>query len=231
MATTTTNIGLTKPAYADDADIAVINGNMDILDTKIGAVGNTDLQSQVTTLNSNVAILNGGVPTQELTGDLNNVLTPGTYLVNNNCTNKPPLLSGGKLVVECGNSSNYIRQTYYGGYNIDIYTRTRYWANNGWMWNSWKEVTNENLTYTKEITHVYSIEANSTVNWNPRNDDGFSVTGYTPIGIVGYKTNNFDAVPMHISVNNENYGMLLRNIKASAITNASMTYVVLYIKS
>lgn len=50
MATTTTNLGLTKPAYADDADIAVINGNMDILDTKIGAVGNTDIQSQITTL-------------------------------------------------------------------------------------------------------------------------------------------------------------------------------------
>lgn len=33
MATTTTNLGLTKPAYADTADIAVINANMDKIDT------------------------------------------------------------------------------------------------------------------------------------------------------------------------------------------------------
>lgn len=33
MATTTTNLGLTKPAYSDTADIAVINANMDKIDT------------------------------------------------------------------------------------------------------------------------------------------------------------------------------------------------------
>lgn len=38
MATTTTNLGLTKPAYADTADIDVINGNMDILDGAVNAV-------------------------------------------------------------------------------------------------------------------------------------------------------------------------------------------------
>lgn len=76
MATTTTNLGLTKPAYADDADIAVINGNMDILDTKIGAVGNTDLQSQVTTLNSNT------VKYQTPTSDANTFLD-GITIVSN----------------------------------------------------------------------------------------------------------------------------------------------------
>lgn len=35
MATKTTNYNLTKPAYDEDADIAVINKNMDIIDTKM----------------------------------------------------------------------------------------------------------------------------------------------------------------------------------------------------
>ena len=72
MATTTTNLGLTKPAYADDADIAVINGNMDILDTKIGAVGNTDLQSQVTTLNTNLANIITSFSTSSIAIDIPN---------------------------------------------------------------------------------------------------------------------------------------------------------------
>ena len=33
MATTTTNLGLTKPAGTDEVDIAVINANMDTIDT------------------------------------------------------------------------------------------------------------------------------------------------------------------------------------------------------
>lgn len=36
MATTTPNIGLTRPGYTDDVDITVLNGNFTIIDTKIG---------------------------------------------------------------------------------------------------------------------------------------------------------------------------------------------------
>lgn len=55
MATSTTNLGLTKPAGTDKIRIAQINGNMDILDEKIGAVGNTSLQAQVTSQNQAIA--------------------------------------------------------------------------------------------------------------------------------------------------------------------------------
>lgn len=48
MATTTQNLGLIKPAGTDKIRIAQINSNMDTLDAKIGAVGNTPLQTQVT---------------------------------------------------------------------------------------------------------------------------------------------------------------------------------------
>ena len=54
MASTTTNIGLTKPAGTDQALISAINGNMDIIDTKMGAVGNTSVQSQITSLSDQI---------------------------------------------------------------------------------------------------------------------------------------------------------------------------------
>ena len=56
MASTTTNIGLTKPAGTDQALISAINGNMDIIDTKMGAVGNTSVQSQITSLSDQIAV-------------------------------------------------------------------------------------------------------------------------------------------------------------------------------
>lgn len=40
MATKTTNYNLVKPAYDEDADIAVINANMDIIDTKMKEIEN-----------------------------------------------------------------------------------------------------------------------------------------------------------------------------------------------
>ena len=38
MSTTTTNLGLVKPAYSDAGDIAVINSNMDTIDTAFGNI-------------------------------------------------------------------------------------------------------------------------------------------------------------------------------------------------
>ena len=55
MASTTPNIGLTLPAGTEGWKRSVINGNFTILDTKIGAVGNTSLQSQINTLSSQLA--------------------------------------------------------------------------------------------------------------------------------------------------------------------------------
>ena len=65
MASTTTNIGLTKPAGTDQALISAINGNMDIIDTKMGAVGNTSVQSQITSLSDQIATK---TPSQSVTG-------------------------------------------------------------------------------------------------------------------------------------------------------------------
>ena len=73
MASTTTNIGLTKPAGTDQALISAINGNMDIIDTKMGAVGNTSVQSQITSLSDQIATKYGEIATNityEISGNI-----------------------------------------------------------------------------------------------------------------------------------------------------------------
>lgn len=66
MSSTTTNLGLTKTTAAETigqtwAASNESGGNFDIIDTKMGAVGNTSLQAQVTALNSKIARTNVGV--------------------------------------------------------------------------------------------------------------------------------------------------------------------------
>jgi len=57
LATTTQNLALIKPAGTDKIRIAQINSNMDTIDAKMGAVGNTPLQTQVTDAAAKIAKL------------------------------------------------------------------------------------------------------------------------------------------------------------------------------
>lgn len=68
MATNTTNLHLIKPAGSERVQISQINQNMDILDEKIGAVGNTSVQSQVNSLKNQVA-------TTQITNEYSTVLS------------------------------------------------------------------------------------------------------------------------------------------------------------
>ena len=57
----TTNLNLVKPAGTDYALVSVINGNMDIIDSKVGAIpANESAQSQITALNDHIANLQNG---------------------------------------------------------------------------------------------------------------------------------------------------------------------------
>lgn len=97
MASTTPNIGLTLPTGTEGWKRSVINGNFMILDTKIGAVGNTSLQSQINTLSSNLTIksyeftnigFNAGdvgiravQQSKDLTSDINTYGTPISAII------------------------------------------------------------------------------------------------------------------------------------------------------
>ena len=71
MATTTTNLGLTKPAYADAADIAIINSNMDIIDSNIKS-----LQDMTATHISQIGSLQDSV--SDLQSDITDLQKPGS---------------------------------------------------------------------------------------------------------------------------------------------------------
>jgi hypothetical protein len=126
MATTTTNIGLTKPATSESASILVINDNMDTIDTKMGAVGNTSLQSQVTTLDGKV--------TPKGTANLNTATEAGKYYYASGTTNSPNANYSGSVNVIPA-SSDIIYQ-----FAIDTTSNayTRVYKNSAWT--SWNQL-------------------------------------------------------------------------------------------
>lgn len=54
--TPTPNLGLRIPVGTDPASVDDINYNSNLLDTKLGAIGNDSVQDQITTLNNNLKI-------------------------------------------------------------------------------------------------------------------------------------------------------------------------------
>jgi len=52
--TPTPNIGLKRPLGTDPASVDDINYNSNLIDTKLGPVGNTSVQAQINELNSNL---------------------------------------------------------------------------------------------------------------------------------------------------------------------------------
>jgi len=77
MATSTTNLGLIKPAGSDKIRIAQINQNSDTLDAAIGPVGATSLQTQMNNVQDALAII--------ANGDTHPAITAGQFVyVKNN---------------------------------------------------------------------------------------------------------------------------------------------------
>lgn len=85
MSSTTPNLGLTKTTAAETIgqNWAASNdsgGNFDIIDTKMGAVGNTSLQAQVTALSSQIVSMPYFGAVQNKTISLNQ--TSGFYVAD-----------------------------------------------------------------------------------------------------------------------------------------------------
>ena len=69
MSDTTTNLGLVLPTYLEDADIDVINGNMEKLDTAVASKANTADLADVATSGAYADLT--GIPTVDATLDAN----------------------------------------------------------------------------------------------------------------------------------------------------------------
>ena len=95
MASSTTNLGLIKPAGNEKIRIAQINQNSDTIDNAIGAVGSTSLQAQVSAIEDGIAIV--------ANGDSHVAITAGQFVyVRNNTHN----LAEGLYVASANVSAN-----------------------------------------------------------------------------------------------------------------------------
>lgn len=121
MATNTTNFNLSKPAYADTADIAVINSNMDKVDTSLQGLG-TGL-AIISNANTHVAITSG----QYVYVHGHGSLAEGLYTAKSNISANATLstsnlqaVSGGGLNALNSKLASYQVRTY----SIDCTTST-----------------------------------------------------------------------------------------------------------
>lgn len=98
----TPNLGLRIPQGTDPASVDDINYNSNLLDTKLGAVGNTSVQDQIDSLNSNTVkktdrVLIDRNPSATLS-DCNEVTQAGMYRLISSTANRPSNISYGVLV-------------------------------------------------------------------------------------------------------------------------------------
>ena len=82
MASQTPNLNLTLPTGTEGWKRSTINDNFTILDTKIGAVGNTSLQAQVTALNSQITNINNKIGYGAFFSDSINASATKTYTLS-----------------------------------------------------------------------------------------------------------------------------------------------------
>ena len=197
MATSTTNLGLTKPAGTDKIRIAQINGNMDILDEKIGAVGNTSLQAQLTSQNEALSKLDSNVnETTDVLADAvlctrttffktsgsssyvgtlpSNDYKVSTFIVN--------IRGGGRFVIAI-NSIGNMATNYY----------------NGSSWAGWKELAN-----CVEIT--VNASHNDKTSW----DSAYSQLSNGYHGLVRINFSGYLVIAVAVK-ENANWGSIIAN--------------------
>lgn len=128
----TTNLHLVKPDDSEYPDVSVINGNMDTIDAKIGAVGNTSLQAQISQLISNGVV-----------DDLDNI---STYLCKSaqNASNMPSGLNSNTCFVITlvpDKNATYNVQLAFSFGASKLAMRTRQGHISSGAWSEWKYAT------------------------------------------------------------------------------------------
>ena len=133
MASNTTNYNLVKPDYSDTADIAVINGNMDIIDST--------MKTNATNIESKQDSLVGRTLSDI---DLNTVVKAGHYWVSTTNVSHAPANNYGFLeVIRSGDGAYMQRFTQYGNDTASTRATTyvRFYINNQWYgWNKVAQV-------------------------------------------------------------------------------------------
>lgn len=131
----TTNLNLVKPAGTDYALVSVINDNMDIIDSKVGAIpANESAQSQITALNNQITNANTSTEFPNLSyGNYNGLKFISGFFTGNGTSSIYLGLGNCSGVVTTRNGTTGALETYYvSGGNISGYdgSTSRIFTNN-----------------------------------------------------------------------------------------------------
>ena len=85
------------------------------------------------------------------------------------------------------------------------------------------------LIKTKIIGLPYSNLGNGVSKPYNLYDYGIEMEGYTPIGIIGFRAESIGIVPVHMTIANDPYGVIIRNISGVTASN-NCCVTVLYVK-
>ena len=148
MSTSTTNIGLTKPAYSDPVDVGVLNNNFDLIDQHIGSTESTvsGLSTASSSHTSSITALENGkqdklTPTStSIASNANNALSLGVYYLDGSSSNKPGAENYLLVVFPSNTQGNLLTQIAVNPNGNNMFIRT--YGNNQWY--SWRKLLNEN---------------------------------------------------------------------------------------
>ena len=211
MPTNTRNLNLIKPAGSEPIQISQINQNMDILDSKIGAVGNVNLQTQID--NNYNSILNKLLTPQAFSGNCNDLTYTGIVYVTDMATNSPgPWMFLNTIAY----SNDTLVQIAYSV--IDSRIKIRKGTN---PWTAWRDATGDSNYLFESVTTLTSfINTCETqmgsnngmtcigfINHDAAQNIGLPTSGY----IVGLKHNNYSKIIYYNSTNDETYSIQKNN--------------------
>jgi len=208
MATSTTNLGLIKPAGTDKIRIAQINSNMDVIDTKMGAVGNTPLQTQITTLNTTADVIERGVAIRAI-GNTHVAIAAGQFVYVRNHSTLPEGIYRANSAISANaalSTSNLVADSS-GGLNslkADIDT----------------------LIATEDYSATLSILPGDRGVYT----NNVAKAGYTALGIIRIATTNNWMFLGSFDLSGNNVTIVIHN-RTNGTESQTITYRILYVKN
>ena len=147
MSTSTTNIGLTKPAYTDQVDVGVLNNNSDLIDQHIGSIESnvSSLTSTSTSHTSSITSLQNSkqdkiTPTSmSQISDANDAIELGAYYLGSTASHKPGTENYTMFVMPSNTSGTTCIQIALNPNGANMYVRT--YGNSQWYF--WRKLINE----------------------------------------------------------------------------------------
>ena len=176
--TPTPNIGLRRPQGTDPASVDDINYNSNLIDTKLGAVGNTSVQEQINSLNSKT------FPQVDNIDSFISVFQSDTAVYN------VRIVSGTLSTLLYGNNNSGGCTGYRVGSEYIIYSVI---DSDGLFYTGWVIIAQKTATFSRMGYKVVSFTKSVTVpdSGTVDIDIGAKTGGISPVGAIVKLTNNY----------------------------------------